>query len=359
MNIIIFILVLLVVVIVHEYGHFFAARSMGMGVSEFAFGFPPKLFSFKRGHTTYSFNLIPLGGYVLIDGQDGVDEENLDPNKDYTKSFHQKTRLAQIWVLFAGPLMNIILAYVLIVGSYLGVNKVESVVSSPVVILEVVKGSPAEIAGVKAGDRISSIYIDGDIDPSYSPNIESVQDNITRSNGKDITLEVERNKETKAIEIKPTKDNENYKVGVSLGTLDSKKLPFGKALIEAGKDTYNITTATLKGFGQMFGKLFTGHSVKDSLMGPVGIAKQVGTVADFGFSYLLMFTAIISINLGVLNLLPLPALDGGRIVVTVIEAIRRKSFSKKLIGTIHTIGFFALIALLIFITILDVIKLFK
>lgn len=358
MNIIIFILVLLVVVIVHEYGHFFAARSMGMGVSEFAFGFPPKLFSFKRGHTTYSINLIPLGGYVLIDGQDGIDEEEKDPNKDYSKNFHQKTRLAQIWVLFAGPLMNIVLAYVLIVGSYLGVNKIQSVTTSPVVILEVVKGSPADMAGIKSGDRLVNFKTTEEfqnfIANSYDSNSNKpVDDNF-------VSFPVLRNNEQINITVSPNVEKDGTKkIGVSLGTLDNKKLPFGKSLIQAGKDTYNITVATLKGFGQMFGKLFTGHSVKDSLMGPVGIAKQVGTVANFGFSYLLMFTAIISINLGVLNLLPLPALDGGRIVVTVIEAIHRKSFSKKLIGTIHTVGFFALMALLVFITILDVIKLFK
>lgn len=345
MNIIIFIVVLLVVVIVHEYGHFFAARSMGMHVSEFAFGFPPKLFGFKRGSTQYSINLIPLGGYVLIDGQDGVDD---DPNKDHSKSFHNKTRLAQIWVLFAGPLMNIVLAYVLIVGSYLGVHKIESSVVSPVVILEVVKGSPAEIAGIKSGDRIINITKPEDIQ------------NIVSNSGESLTLPILRNNEQIDITIIPNTDvSGNKKIGVSLGTLDSKKLPFGQALIQSGKDTYLITKQTINGFGQMFGKLFTGHSVKDSLMGPVGIAKQVGTVANFGFSYLLTFTAIISINLGILNLLPLPALDGGRIFITIIESIRRKSFSKKVIGTIHTVGFFALMALLVFVTILDIVKIFK
>ena len=118
MNIIIFILVLLIVVIVHEYGHFFAAKSMGMRVKEFAFGFPPKLFSWKRGETTYSLNAIPLGGYVAIDG------ENEGNGTNDNRKFGSKSRLAQLWVLFAGPMMNIILAFVLITASYIGINKV-------------------------------------------------------------------------------------------------------------------------------------------------------------------------------------------------------------------------------------------
>lgn len=358
MNIIIFILVLLVVVVVHEYGHFFAARSTGMGVSEFAFGFPPRLFGFKYKGVQYSINLIPLGGYVLIDGQDGTEDEN-DPNVDHTKKFHNKSRLAQIWVLFAGPLMNIVLAFVLIFVSYLGISKVENTNPSAIVILEVSNGSPAQIAGIKSGDKIESIYLNKDIDPSYNPTMDLFSNTINRSNGDTVFIEVNRNKENKILEIKPNKTEDGYKIGVSLGILDSQKLPFGQAIKIAFKDTVDITKQTIVGFIQMFQKLFTGHSVKDSLMGPVGIAKQVGTVAEFGFSYLLRFVAIISISLGVINLLPLPALDGGRIFVTIIEAIRGKSFSKKIIGTIHTVGFFMLMGLLVLITVFDVIKIFK
>lgn len=358
MNIVIFIIVLLVVVIVHEYGHFFAAKKTGMGVSEFAFGFPPRLFGFKYKGTQYSINLIPLGGYVMIDGQDGVEDEN-DPNVDHTKKFHNKSRLAQIWVLFAGPLMNIVLAFVLIFISYLGVSKIDPVLNPEIVIMDVIKNSPAEIAGIKTGDKIESIYVKGDIDPTDNPSLELFVDSVNRSNGDEIFLDIKRNNQEKTIQIKPEKTNDGYKMGISLGVLSSKKLPFSQALKAGFVDTFQITKQTIVAFGQMFSKLFSGHSVKDSLMGPVGMAKQVGTVAGFGFNYLLVFTAVISINLGVLNLLPFPALDGGRIVVTVIEAIRRKSFSKKIIGIIHTIGFFILIGLLILITIFDVIKLFK
>src|SRR3989344_51820 len=353
MNIIIFILVLLIVVIVHEYGHFFAAKSMGMRVKEFAFGFPPKLFSWKRGETTYSLNAIPLGGYVAIDG------ENEGNGTNDNRKFGSKSRLAQLWVLFAGPMMNIILAFVLITASYIGINKVNPNTIPPLVILDVMKGSPAEIAGIKSGDIVSSVYVDGDIDPSYNPSIELFQESIQNSKDKKIILEIEKNKEIKIVEIQPEKIDGDYKIGVSLGVLESKTLPFGQAVVAGAIDTAKMTKGTILGFGTLFKNIFSGISVKDSLMGPIGIAGQVGVVADFGFRYLLLFTAMISISIGILNLLPLPALDGGRVLVTIIESARRKSFPSSILQKINLFGFLALFALLIFITILDIIKLVK
>ena len=346
------------VVVVHESGHFFAARSMKMRVHEFAFGFPPRLFSIKRGETTYSFNAIPLGGYVSIDGENGEDstEEN-------NRTFKSKSKLAQIWVLFAGPLMNIVLAFVLIFASYLGVNQVQdTVLNPPVVILEVVKGSPAEISGVQTGDKIHSIYTNSNTEPLYNPDIELVQNTITSSHGGEIILEVERSKELKRLTINPTEkineNNDDYKIGVALGVLESKKLSFFPAIGQSAKDTWQLTSGTVIGFGTLFKNIFTGVSVRDSLMGPVGIAKQVGVVNGLGFVYLLRFTAMISISIGILNLMPLPALDGGRIVVSIIEGIRKKDFSAKFLGSLNGIGFLLLIGLLIFITVMDVIKLF-
>lgn len=352
MNILIFVIVLLVVVIIHESGHFFAAKKAGMRVKEFAFGFKPRLFSWTRGETTYSLNALPLGGYVSIDGEDSTTPGD-------NRTFRSKSRLAQIWVMFAGPLMNIVLAYVLVVASYIGINTTEANAHPSLVILEVQKGSAAELAGVHAGDKISSIYVEGDIDPSYDPDVEIFQDSISNSNGKNIILEVERNRELYTADITPKDVDGQYRIGVSLGVLESKKLPLGQAFVQGFQDTGDMIGSVVGGFGDMFGKLFTGHSVKDSLMGPIGIAKEVGTVSKFGFDYLLIFTALISINLGILNLLPLPALDGGRIVITAIEAIRRKNFSENVVGVIHTVGFFLLIGLLIFVTVLDVIKIVK
>ncbi len=343
---------LLVVVIIHESGHFFAAKKAGMRVTEFAFGFKPRLFSWTRGETTYSLNALPLGGYVSIDG------ENTTTPGD-TRTFRSKSRLAQIWVMFAGPLMNIVLAYVLIVASYIGINSPDVQAHPSLVILEVQKGSAAELAGIYAGDKISSIYVDGDIDPSYDPSIDIFQESIASSSGKNIVLEVERNKEMYTADITPTDVDGQYRIGVSLGVLESKKLPIGQAFVQGFQDTAHMTQSVFNGFGDMFSKLFAGHNVKDSLMGPIGIAKEVGTVSQFGFDYLLIFTALISINLGILNLLPLPALDGGRIVLTIVEAIRRKNFSENVVGIIHTVGFFLLIGLLILVTVLDVIKLVK
>lgn len=351
MNIIIFILVLLIVVIVHEYGHFFAAKSMGMRVKEFAFGFPPKLFSWKRGETTYSLNAIPLGGYVAIDG------ENEGNGTNDNRKFGSKSRLAQLWVLFAGPMMNIILAFVLITASYIGINKVNPQESLGVVILDVLPNSSAELAGIKIGDRLPTFKTTEEFqnfinDGSNSPN-EILNDNF-------VVFPILRGDQE--IDITVTRgfnSNGDKIIGVSLGTLESKILPVGYAIVAGVIDTVKMTKNTVLGFGTLFKNIFSGISVKDSLMGPIGIAGQVGVVADFGFRYLLLFTAMISISIGILNLLPLPALDGGRILVTIIESARRKSFPPAILSKINLFGFLALFALLIFITILDIIKLVK
>jgi len=339
-----------VVVVVHEAGHFFAAKSMGMRVKEFAFGFPPRLFSFIKGETKYSFNLVPLGGYVLIDGETGA-ETTPDP-----KLFTNKSKGAQAWVMFAGPLMNIVLAFVLMSISFMvgyGNNK------SQTIILATEPNNPAEVVGLQAGDRIYSIYKENYIDPTYNPDIDLFRSIIAKNNGSPVTVEVERGKEIKNFYITPVKNGDDYKIGVSLGKLEAKKLGFFPSIVEGFKTTIQMTWETIAGFGKLIGGLFTGGNVKASLTGPVGIAKQVTTASDFGFAYLLSFIALISVNLGVLNLFPFPALDGGRLLFLLIEKIKGSRINPKVGNIINIIGFGLLILLMVIITIKDVIKLFN
>ncbi|OGI78583.1 hypothetical protein A3C57_00800, partial [Candidatus Nomurabacteria bacterium RIFCSPHIGHO2_02_FULL_33_12] len=258
---------------------------------------------------------------------------------------------------FAGPMMNIILAFVLITASYIGINKVNPQESLGVVILDVLPNSSAELAGIKIGDRLPTFKTTEEFqnfinDGSNSPN-EILNDNF-------VVFPILRGDQE--IDITVTRgfnSNGDKIIGVSLGTLESKILPVGYAIVAGVIDTVKMTKNTVLGFGTLFKNIFSGISVKDSLMGPIGIAGQVGVVADFGFRYLLLFTAMISISIGILNLLPLPALDGGRILVTIIESARRKSFPSSILQKINLFGFLALFALLIFITILDIIKLVK
>ncbi len=341
---ILFILVLLLVVVIHEAGHFFAAKQMGMRVSEFAFGFKPKLFGWTKGETTYSINAIPLGGYVSIDGENG-DEVTADP-----RLFTNKSKAAQAWVLFAGPMMNIVLAIVLLSLSYMigyGDGKTNSLV-----VLSVNPNSPAFNAGIKEGDKISAIS------NTENPDVLGFKTGINEGNGNAVDIKVERSKETQTFSVTPTKDGEDYKIGVSLGELKSQKLGFFTAIGQGFKDAMTMTRDTVVGFGKIIASIFVDNGTKGSLTGPIGIAKEVGTASGFGFAYLLSFIALISVNLGVLNMFPFPALDGGRLLFLLIEKIKGSRIKPSTGNVINTIGFGLLIVLMVFVTVKDVIKLF-
>ena len=348
---ILFLIVLIIVVVVHEAGHFFAAKQVGMRVKEFAFGFPPKLFSKTKGETTYSFNAIPLGGYVSIDGENGTNDPS-DP-----RLFTNKSKWAQAWVLFAGPFMNIVLAFVLMSLSFM-IGYGGNDTGNSLVVIETAVDSPAFVSGLKAGDKIASVYKTGDIDPSYNPDTNMFKSVINSSNGQEVIIEVKRSKELETIYVTPEKINDEYKIGVSLGVLESKKLGFFAAIAEGFKSTIKMTAGTVQGFTGLISSLFQGESVKGALTGPIGIAKQVGTASGFGFAYLLSFISLISINLGVLNMFPFPALDGGRLLFLVIEKIKGSRINANTAGIINTIGFGLLMLLMVVITIKDIIKLF-
>jgi regulator of sigma E protease len=351
MTIIIFLFVLLLVVVVHEAGHFFAAKQMGMRVREFAFGFPPRLFGIKRGETTYSFNAIPLGGYVSIDGENG----NTSGEPD-TKLFTNKTKLAQAWVLFAGPLMNIVLAFVLLSISFMVGYNNDADSNGTVAILSINKNSPAEIAGIKPGDKIKSIYKNGNTEEIINPDVEIFQNLI--QTGEVITVNILRDGKNKTFDIKPELIDSSYRIGVSLGKLDAQKLGFFAAIKQGFNSTLDFTWGTISGFAKIIGSLFTGSDIKANLTGPIGIAREVGTASIFGFAYLLSFVSIISINLGVLNLFPFPALDGGRLLFLLIEKIKGSPIKAKTSNIVNIAGFGILILLMIIVTIKDVIRLF-
>ncbi len=345
-----FLIVLLLVVVVHEAGHFFAAKQVGMRVKEFAFGFPPRLFGIKKGETEYSFNAIPLGGYVAIDGENGSNDAN-DP-----RLFTNKSKLAQAWVLFAGPLMNILLAFVLLTISFMVGYGDSNIDTKNVVILGVLKDSPAEVAGIKSGDKIISVNSNDAV--LLNPTIDQFIESVNNSNGDSVKLTISRKNKEEVVSVNPNKDGGSYKLGVNIGTLESKKLGFFASIKEGFVSTIKLTYATAAGFIHMIASLFTGESLKGALTGPVGIAREVGVASTFGFAYLLYFISIISINLGVLNMFPFPALDGGRLLFLGIEKVKGSKINPNTANIVNTIGFGLLILLMIVITIKDIIKLF-
>lgn len=357
MTIIIFLLVLAVLVFVHELGHFLAAKLFKIRVDEFALGFPPRIVSKKIGETTYAINSIPFGGYVKIYGED-IEEGVLMSEEDKKRNLSFAPRWKQIVILLSGILFNIIFAWILISISFMQgmlVPVTSEMVStnSAVIITSIEKDSPAEIAGLQIGDKILSI------NSTINPKVEDVQVEVAKS--EIVELKVERENTSKDISLSPKVNDTNKKlIGISMSYVGTVKYGFWKSFYEGGKLTITETRQTAVGLGKFIGNAVTAKKGTFSdVSGPVGIAKLSGQAAQFGFSYFLGFVSIISINLALINLVPFPALDGGRVFLILIETIFRKKIKPVIFNLLNGIGFILLILLMVVITVKDVIKLFQ
>ncbi len=367
MNILIFILILFVLVVVHEFGHFFAAKKFGMRVDEFSFGFPPKIFGKKIGETMYKLNLIPLGGYVKIHGENGLEDED---KKDIERSFTSKPRYAQAAVLFAGVFMNFVLAWFLLSTSFLfgvpssisGVPDGYNIENKSITITSIMPSSIAEKADLKTGDQILSLQ-EGSKKIEYGKDFtepEVVVDFIKQNENKNIVISLLRAKEVKNISVIPSynKENNQVMVGFSMDEVGVLKLPVHMALWQGLKFSSVMFFDTLNNFINLIQKSIVGQGSLSSITGPIGIVGVVGDAASFGFVYLLSFTALISINLAVINLIPFPALDGGRLLFLLIEKIKGSPIKTNFLNWSNTIGFGILILLMILVTYNDIVKLF-
>jgi regulator of sigma E protease len=362
MNILIFIIILFILVVSHEFGHFVVAKKTGMRVDEFSFGFPPKLFGFKKGETSYNFNLFPIGGYVKIYGENSEEEEgNL---KDKDRSFKSKPLWKQALVLIAGVTMNFLLAWILLSVSYMSglpasvsnAGDKYKVTDQALTVINVLPNTPASIAGLKAGDKIISLYTEKDSVSVIAP--EELKSFIMNHPSDEIFIKIENPDGPKDIVVKPEMKDGVPVIGISMDIIGELKLPFHKALLEGLKLSWNMTRDTVLGFYNLIKDGIQGKGDISSLSGPVGIVGIVGDAAKFGFIYLLSFTALISINLAVLNLIPFPALDGGQLLFLLIEKIKGSRINPKVANTVNGIGFLILIILMILITYHDIVKLF-
>ena len=365
---IIFLLVLTVLVFVHELGHFLAARMFGIRVDEFAIGFPPRIGSWMWGKTRYAINLLPLGGYVKIYGENTEDERTSD-------NMLSKPRWQQVVVLAAGVTFNIVLAWLLLSASlFLGAKASadampKAIVKDPILtIVMIAPGSPADQAGLKSGDEILSIANSKSVLASTTLSVVGAQGIIAEASDK-VQLTVkhfkentgEKEYEVKAVTVIP-KDGivaGKKAVGISMDMVAVVKAGFFDSLYYGARQTYYLTINVATGLYAFIGSAITGNASLDQVSGPVGIAGAVGQSAKVGFSSLLVIAAVISANLAVLNLAPFPALDGGRIVVVAIEAIIRRELNPKVIQWVNAIGFLLLIALMLIVTVKDVFTLFK
>ncbi len=369
MSFIIFIVLLALLILVHELGHFLAAKSVGARVDEFGIGFPPRLYAWKKegSETTYSINWIPFGGFVKIHGENGDDE-----GADFNRSLASKHRLAQAWVLSAGVIFNTVFAWLVIsIGFMVGFPSAvtpdtEGLTEAPrVTILSVSPDSPAEAAGLKAGDVI--IDLSSGITSSYAVHafsVEDVQNFIGASAGKKIDIAYDRRGGEEGVEIATVIPESGIvpdrgAIGISLDLIGTVRLPFHKAFLEGGKTTGRLLSATAQGLGNLALSAVKGDADLSQVSGPVGIVGMVGDAAKEGFLTLLMFAAIISLNLAIINLVPFPALDGGRLLFVAIEAIIRRPLPQKITLWANGIGFSLLLLLMVIVTVSDVVKLFS
>ena len=352
-TIIVFLLVLSIIVFVHEMGHFYTALKLGIGVEEFGFGFPPRMFGIKRKGILYSINWIPLGGFVKIKGEDG--------NNSDEDSFANQAVWKRSIVLFAGVFMNWVLAFVLLtVGYFAGLPAVldgdlpvgATVSQEKVQIMEVYLGSVADLVGLETGDIVLSVD-----DNSFSDNLV-LQKYLQDKRDEEVNFKVKRGREEQnfVVQAEEITELEGEKLlGVGLVKSGIVSYPWYQAPIEGFKTTVSITYLIVIAFLNLIINLFKGIGIAD-VSGPVGVAVFAGRAFDMGWIYLLQFMALISINLAVINILPFPALDGGRILFLIIEKIRRKPNNQKIEAIVHNIGFSLLMLLIVLITYKDIVR---
>lgn len=329
-------------VLVHEFGHFITAKMTGMRVDEFAIGFGHKLISRKYGETVYSLRAIPLGGFNDIAGMDP------DNNTAGERGFCAKPVLSRMVVILAGATMNFILPIVLFFMIYatIGVEKP----STEPVIGNVIQGMSAEKAGLKEGDRILSVDgLEVSTWKEFTDKLKGVAE------GQNVSLRYKRGEEISEVMVSPkfNKQENRALVGVQSSTVyEEKSVPESFAL--AIEHTEKITVFMIESIV----RLFKEPGQTENLAGPIGIVQMSGQVAERGFIPLLNFAALLSINLGIINLLPVPVLDGGHFVNLFIEAVRGKPLGSKAVAYTQRIGIALLLMLMLFATKNDLVRVF-
>ncbi|HEX3000504.1 MAG TPA: RIP metalloprotease RseP [Armatimonadota bacterium] len=337
-----FIIVLGLAVLLHEFGHFAAAKAMGVRVLEFAFGFPPKLFTlFERNGTQYSVCALPIGGYVKLAGQEPGEEAGED-------GFNSKPVWKRILIIFAGPFMNFVLAAIIFIG--MGLTGGVPVGEPNASISGVMSGQPAESAGFKPGDQI--VAIDG-----RPVNMDAMLETVRGSANKPMTITVKRDQQNVDLHVTPLpKSGADAKqpvgqIGVELQPIPNlQRVGAIKAVGYGAATTWEWTYNTVCGIG----KMFTDREARKQVGGPVVIARLAGHAFREGMMTFLTFLAAISINLGVLNLLPLLVLDGGQIAIFALEGIRGRKLQQSLQVAIQVVGMALLLLLMAVLTVHDI-----
>ena len=362
MSILIFLAVLFVLVLVHELGHFAVAKWTGMRVDEFGIGFPPKLFGVKKGETEYTFNLFPVGGFVKIYGEDSIGVEGGEASQG---AFTTKSKWAQAAVLVAGVTMNVLFAWVLVaiafgIGVRGVVSEAEATPNAELHITSVLPGSPAEKAGLPAGAVIKGVEAGEDSLDSSAPSAFSAF--IAAHPDAVHTIAYMVGDEMRLVSVTPEKGileegSDQAALGVALAQVDTLKRSFGDSVVDSFFYVLTGLRDIFVGLITLFTDMVQMDADLSQVAGPIGIVSLVGEASAYGLTTLLMFTAFISLNLAVINILPFPALDGGRLVFVAIEAVKGSPIKPQYVGMLNAAGFFLLIFLMVAVTWSDIAKL--
>lgn len=383
-TVITFIIILSILVFVHELGHFVMARKFGVKVPEFGLGFPPRLFGTykdkngKRKYvlgskkveeikdlndsdTLYSINLLPLGGFVNIKGENGATEDEIARGKLDKDNFINCPIWQRSLILSAGVAMNVLLAAILIsIGFMIGlpqvvdgeVSKYAKISDKKIQITQVLSNTPADNAGIKMGDIVLSIN-----DTVFTKDTE-LQKFVNKNSGNKLNYNIKRGKEEFIIEVTPIILEQTNKggIGVEISETAIVKYPWYIAIYQGFITTIFLVISIIIAFFMLIKNLITGAGLGAEIAGPVGIATITGNMANLGFIYLMQFTALLSANLAVVNFLPFPALDGGRILFIIIEKIKGAPVKREIEATLHYVGFALLMLLVVLVTFKDIAK---
>jgi len=342
-------------IILHEFGHFILAKKFGVKVEEFGIGYPPRIFGKKIGETIYSINLLPFGAFVKLPGEiERVDD---------WQSFSQQPILKRVLIVLGGVISfwivtMILFSIVFYLGTFMAISDEDNVPGARVQIAAVAANSPAKEADLRAADIVKELQVGNE---KFQINkVQELQKLIEKYKGQETMLTIERGKEIFQIKAVPrlSPPTGQGSLGVALVRTAFKSYPWYLAFPKGVSATFQMTVAIVKGYGQVIKNLIIRQPTGAELMGPVGVFQLLTQASQLGLSYFLQFIGMISLYFAILNILPIPALDGGKLLFLTIEAIRKKPVSEKVEQNITAFFFTLLLALMIWVTIKDIKRIF-
>lgn len=372
-NILVFILILSILVLIHEFGHFYAAKKFGVRVEEFGFGLPPRVFGKRIGETLYSLNLLPFGGFVKLTGEDdATEEEEVEKAEKDPRNFLSKSPLKRAIIIAAGVVMNLLLAVVLYYVFFMATGfksfsipmffdynfRFGNTERFTTAVLGIGEDTPASRAGILQGEAIL------EIDGAPVRNLQDVKRELNGKEGTEVRVLLMNvrgfDRDIRTLSLTPETDADGEAImGVYIN--DVVVLDYGHNKLAAGPaHAYNMISYSMFTFSKLVGQSFQQRDispVSSSVSGPVGIFSIVGNIIDEGeypLLSLLDLVALLSVSLAIINILPFPALDGGRLLFIIIEKIRGKRLEPNIEIAVHKIGIILLLGLIVLITIRDI-----